>query len=551
MKHRVFTFLVGGKAGEGVKKAGAVAASLFAGMGRSVFQMDDYQSLIRGGHNFSVVSTAQEKISSHYMQADLAVALDEKSVSMHRDHVSDTGIMVYNSDAAEYAEGIGIPMLSLAKEFPEPKMRIGVSGAAVLACYAGLTKEECRKLIASEYPRDIENNIAYAESVFDTVARKIGTASPLEQGNQPLPLVFGNQAIGLGALSAGLDVYAAYPMTPASSLMHFLARSAEDLGIAVIHAESEIAVANMAVGAAFTGARAMAGTSGGGFALMEEAFSLAGITETPVLFMLSQRPGPATGVPTYTSQGDLEFALNAGHGEFPRIAACPGSIEEAFYLTAEMMNLVWDFQTPGILITEKHLSESTMTVSLDPDRTDWAEPIMHSSGSFKRYADTGSGISPLLFPPSSEVIKWNSYEHDESGITTEESETITRMNSKRNRKQASLVSRLKEIDTVNVFGSGGPVIAVCGSTCMSVLEAVRVGGIEATVVQPRYLRPFPAREMKQFKDRDIITVETNSTGQFTALLKAKTGMSAREAVLKYDGRPFDPQELAEQINSLI
>jgi 2-oxoglutarate ferredoxin oxidoreductase subunit alpha len=547
----VFTFLVGGKAGEGVKKAGSVGAVLFSKMGRSVFQMDDYQSLIRGGHNFSVVSTAPDRITSHYMKADLAVALDKRSVDLHRDHVAPEGILVYNSDAVEQADGIGIPMLTEAKKYPNPKMRIGVSGVAVLAAAAGLDKDEMNELIRSEYPRDLENNIAYAEAVYDIASEKLEKTFALEKGEETLPLVFGNQAIGFGALSAGLDVYAAYPMTPASSLMHFLARYAKEFGIAVMHVESEIAVANMVIGAAFSGARAMAGTSGGGLALMQEAFSLAGISEAPVLFMLSQRPGPATGVPTYTSQGDLEFALNVGHGEFPRIVACPGSIEEAFYLTAEMMNLVWEFQTPGIIATEKHLSESTMTVSLDPDKTGWAEPLMHAGSDFKRYADTDSGVSPLLFPPSSEVIKWSSYEHDELGVTTEEGAMIAKMNDKRNKKQASLVEKLKGMNTVNVFGTGDPVIAVCGSTCMSVLEAVRAGGIEATVVQPRFLRPFPVWEMEQFRDRDVITVETNSTAQFTTLLKDKAGICARETILKYDGRAFDPVELADAIKRVL
>jgi 2-oxoglutarate ferredoxin oxidoreductase subunit alpha len=550
MSDSVFTFLVGGKAGEGVKKAGSVGAALFSKMGRAVFQMDDYQSLIRGGHNFSVISTAKGTVTSHYMKADLVVALDKKSVNLHRDHVAPDGVMVYNSDAVDGADGIGIPMLTEAKKFPDPKMRIGVCGAAVLAVAVGLTKDELKQLIESEYPRDLENNIAYAGIIYESASEKLEKTYSLEKGGDPLPLVFGNQAIGLGALSAGLDLYIAYPMTPASSLMHFFAKNQKEFGTAVMHVESEIAVANMVVGAAFTGARAMAGTSGGGLALMEEALSLAGIAEAPVLFMLSQRPGPATGVPTYTSQGDLEFVLNVGHGEFPRIVGCPGSIEEAFYLTAEMMNLVWEFQTPGIIATEKHMSESTMTVSLDPDQTEWAEPLMHTGGEFKRYTDTDTGISPLLFPPSPEVIKWSSYEHDELGVTTEEGSMIAAMNDKRNKKQAALIEKLKGMKTVNVFGSEDPVIAVCGSTCMSALEALRAGGIEATVVQPRYLRPFPVWEMEQFKGRDVITVETNSTAQFTTLLKDKTGIEARRTILKYDGRAFDPIELAQEIKGV-
>jgi 2-oxoglutarate ferredoxin oxidoreductase subunit alpha len=551
MKNDIFTFIVGGKAGEGVKKAGSSAAQLFAGMGRQVFQMDDYQSLIKGGHNFSVISTAKRRITSHYIRADLVVAPDKRSYDIHKEHLSEQGIMVYNSDAISDVEGVGVPLTKEARKYPNPNLRIGVGAVATLVAAIGLDKEGLKKLIKSEYPRDIENNIAYATTIYDIVYPKIGGRFQLEGGDKERPIISGNEAIALGAVAGGLDIYYAYPMTPSSSLLHYLASHDRELGVTVVHPENEIAVANMAIGSVFAGARAMVGSSGGGFALMQEAFSLAGMVEAPLLCVLGSRPGPSTGVPTYTAQGDLEFAIHQGHGEFPRIVASPGSVEEAFYLTAEMLSLVWRFQTPGILLTEKHMSESAMTVDIDANKAKWSEPVRHSGGEYKRYLDTENGVSPLLFPPSEELIKWDSYEHDELGITTEDPNMIAKMWEKRNRKRKAIVDHMKGMHTVNVYGNKGPVIFTYGSTTMSVLEALESGNIEATVVQPIYLEPLPVWELEKYKESDVVVVELSCAEQFASLLEEKVGIKPKAVIKKYDGRPFDPDELATKIKEVI
>jgi 2-oxoglutarate ferredoxin oxidoreductase subunit alpha len=339
-------------------------------------------------------------------------------------------------------------------------------------------------------------------------------------------------------------------MTPASAVLHYLAAHDKELGVTVVHPENEIAVINMAIGSIFAGARAMVGSSGGGFALMQEAFSLAGMVEAPLLCYLGSRPGPSTGVPTYTSQGDLNFAIYQGHGEFPRIVASPGSMEEAFYLAAEMLDLVWRFQTPGILLTEKHLGESRMTVEIDAGKARWPEPTMHDKGEYNRYLDTENGVSPMLFPPSKELIKWDSYEHDESGITTEDPDTIARMQDKRQRKTKAIAEHMKGMHTVNVCGDKGPVIFTYGSTTMSVLEALQAGNIDATVVQPIYLEPLPVWELDRYRNREIIVVEQSCSGQFASLLREKAQIQPKAVIKKYDGRPFDPVELAEKIKEV-
>jgi 2-oxoglutarate ferredoxin oxidoreductase subunit alpha len=551
MKKDVFTYIIGGKAGQGTKKAGLVAANFFADLKREVFQMNDYPSLIRGGHNFSVVSTSTSKIYSHYMKADLVVVLDQRSYDIHKDHVAKNGVMVFNSDKIKKGKGIGIAISSESKKYDSSDLIEGVAGIAVLAAYLDVDKKSLDKIIKKEYGRNVKDNLSFAHTIYDQTYEKIKKKINLKKGKDKKVSISGSESIGLGATAAGLDMYFAYPMTPASPVLHFFASNGKKLGVVSVHPENEIAVANMAIGASFTGARSMVGTSGGGFCLMQEALSLAGMTEAPVLFYLGQRPGPSTGVPTYTEQGELLFSLYPGQGEFPRIVASPGTIEEAYYLTSELLNLIWRFQTPGILLSEKHLGESSMSVDIKPDNTSWVKPKISASKKYQRYRDTESGISPLLFPPSKQLINWNSYEHDEAGFTTEEADMIAKMHVKRYAKLHSMKDYLKKnVKTVNVFGKGSPYIFTFGSTTMSVLEALEYAGIKATVVQPIYLQPFPDWELKKYKNKKAVVVEQNSTGQLEQLLEQIVGIKPILSIRQFDGRPFDPIELSKKLGKV-
>lgn len=552
MNDEIFTYLIAGKAGQGTKKAGIVAANFFASLKRNVFQMNDYPSLIRGGHNFSIVSTAIRKIYSHYMKADLAVLLDQRSYMLHQGHLTKNGLLIYDNTAVKQGQGIGIPISSLAKKYENSDLIVGVTGIAVLAAEVGADRTKLDSLIQKEYRRNVEDNLSFAHEIYDDVVEKIPEQFVLREGKESHPILTGSESIGLGACAAGLDLYFAYPMTPSTPILHFLSSQGKKLGVITVQPENEIAVANMAIGAAFTGARSMVGTSGGGFCLMQEAFSLAGMAEAPVVFFLGQRPGPSTGVPTYTEQGELLFSLYPGQGEFPRIVASPGSIEEAFYLSAELLNLAWQFQTPAILLSEKHLTESSMNVDLTLEKIKEAEPDMHANGSYQRYRQTDTGVSPLLFPPSKMMIKWNSYEHDEFGYTTEEAEAIAQMHMKRRTKQESLIRYLQEkVQTVNEYGTGDPCIFTFGSTTMSVREAVISAGFSCTVVQPIYLQPFPSWDLKKYAGRKTVVVEQNSTGQLEQLLREKCGILPISSIRQFDGRPFDPEFLVEQLKKVI
>jgi len=550
MKKDVFTYIIGGEAGQGTKKAGIVAANLFAELKREVFQMNDYPSLIRGGHNFSVVTTSTSKIYSHYMKADLIVALDHESYTIHKNHLNKNGVLVFNSDKTK-GKGIGIPISSESKKYENANLIEGVTGIAILVACLEKDKKILDGIIKQEYGRNIKDNHNFAHAIYDKAYDKITKRFHLKEGKNKKVTLSGSETIALGAAAAGLDIYFAYPMTPSTPVLHFFASNRKKLGVITVQPENEIAVANMAIGTAFTGTRSMVGTSGGGFCLMQEAFSLAGMSEAPVLFYLGQRPGPSTGVPTYTEQGELLFALYPGQGEFPRLVASPGSIEEAFHLTAELLDLVWRFQTPGILLSEKHLGESIMSVDIKVNTTKWATPTISTSKKYQRYRNTKSGVSPLLFPPTNQLIKWNSYEHDEGGTTTEDAELIAKMHVKRATKIRSMTEYIKKnIKTVNVYGHKSPYIFTWGSTTMSVLEALEYTGIKATVVQPIYLQPFPTWELAKYKNKKSVVVEQNSTGQLEQLLKEKVGINPDLAFRQFNGRPFDPIDLGEKLKEV-
>ncbi|MFO8109864.1 MAG: 2-oxoacid:acceptor oxidoreductase family protein [Thermoplasmata archaeon] len=548
----LFTVIIGGKAGQGVKKAGEAVSKYFLKKRRYAFEMDDYQSLIRGGHNFVSVSSSTHEIFSHHMKAEVLVNLDKRSYDTHREHLAPEGMNFFNSDEVKDGRGIGIPLTEMSKEFKRPGLILGVAGISILTAVTGENKEFLRSLVEEIYPRGKQDNTEFSEMVYDDVVDKIDRTLELKEGDCSDNMFTGNTSVALGGAAAGLDLYFAYPMTPASTILHFYASHGEKFGVTAVHPESEIAVANMAIGATIAGARSMVGTSGGGFALMAEAFSLAGMIESPVLFVLSSRPGPATGAPTYTEQGDLGFALHQGHGDFPRIVVSPGDMREAFYLTADMLSLVWKYQVPGILLTEKHLSESSMCMDVDPSGASTVEPRMHEgSGEYNRYSFTDDGISPLAFPPSQGIIKWNGEEHDPRGLTTSSAEGLAAMHEKRDKKRKAICDDIRKRRSVNVYGSGENVIFTYGSTTLSVREALRCSGIEAKVVQPIYLRPLPTWELKKHVDDRSIVVEQSVAQQFSTLLEDKIGLEPKSVIKQYDGRPFEPVELAEKIQEAI
>ncbi len=554
MKDDIYSVLIGGEAGQGVRMSGILFSRIMNRVGRHVFEMDDYQSLIRGGHNAAFIASSIEPVFSHYDRVHVFACLDDCAHELQKDKVRDDGTLVYNSEAVEDVDGIPIPVYSWIKEEGNNPVMAGTIGVASACALGGVDFGVLESAIRKAYPKYADPNVRLAEKTYDALSEHIGKYQ-VETGDGKLGAVMtGNEAISLGAVAGGLKCFIGYPMTPMSSVLHYLAAQANRLGIAVCHPESEIAAINMAIGCAYTGVKTMVGSSGGGFALMEEAFSLAGQSETPLLCYLGTRPGPSTGVPTYTSQGDLNFALYQGHGEFARIVMSPADNDQAFTTTAELLNLLWRYQIPGILLTEKHLAESTMTTRFDFDAINVEEPLMYNGNpeEYGRYKITESGMSPMLFPPvENAVIKATSYEHDENGITTEDPQAIVAMMEKRARKRKAIEEGLRQIKTVETEGDGKIALVTYGSTTCSVREAAKYLD-DVRIVQVIYLEPFPiwaVEEALQGAEK-IVTIELSIDGQFTTLLR-QNGIKADGSVRKYDGRPFDPLDLAKQIKEVI
>jgi 2-oxoglutarate ferredoxin oxidoreductase subunit alpha len=546
-----FSILIGGRAGDGIRQIGGLVARLLGNLGYHVFFWDDYPSLIRGGHNFSLIRACRSMIQTNTSKVDLIVALNEDTVKNHKWRLKPGGVIVYDADVFK-SEGVGLGFSSIVKGAGGKPVMRNVAAFATIGKMLGVEWDVLEKLVRAAFERAQDTNLAIARAAYE----QSGSARlDIEKGPaQSIPLMTGNEAIALGAVAAGLDLYIAYPMTPASSILHYLAAHEEEFGIVTYHPENEIAAVISAIGGAFAGARTMVGSSGGGFALMAEGVSLCAQSETPVVFVISQRPGPSTGVPTYTMQGDLGFVLNAGQGEFLRFVAAPGDVNQAYELTGLAMNTAWKYQIPAFIIADKCLSESTYGFEPGQAEVSKETPVIWSGeGEYKRYFQTDSGISPLAFPGNkSAKVKSTSYEHDEYGITTEEPRGIVAMQDKRMRKRAGLVKDLGQMETVKVYGDKGADTAIItwGSTkgaCMEVGESM---GIK--VIQPLILEPFPEEAVKGALRgiKKLIGVEVNTRGSLSDLLACR-GIEVQARVLKYDGRHFTVDELAERMKEVL
>jgi 2-oxoglutarate ferredoxin oxidoreductase subunit alpha len=357
-----------------------------------------------------------------------------------------------------------------------------------------------------------------------------------ESKNENAELIEGNIAFARGLQAAGLDFYISYPMTPSVSILHYLASKQTREGLKVIQPENEISVINMALGVVYAGKRAAVGTATGGFALMQEAFSFTGMAELPLVVAVSQRQAPATGVPTRSSQSDLRFIIHAGHGEFPRIVIAPGDPEESFKIGAEALNLAWKYKVPVIVLLDKILSEHMTTSVLDS-----------STISVEK--------NNMVFPGTpNAVVKVTSYEHGEDGITVESPEDVKKAIEKRFAKGEQIKAEIINRETLKIYGDtlSKNAVVFWGSTKGPVLEAAKYFNNPVKMIQILWLEPFDSEKVKkELEGKKIICVEGNHNGQLASLIREKTGIEIADKILKYDSTPFDPEELAEQINKII
>jgi len=547
--------LIGGKAGDGINSAGLTIAQMFNHLGYRVYLYFDYPSLIKGGHNFAIVRASDHKIGAHLETVDFLLALNNDTLAFHTGMMHPATEIIY--DAGNATKGIGTPVavseILTAENAPSIMGNSAIIGA--FAKTAGIQWNVIEEVFGRHLPKETQKNLSVARNAYD-VAQTKRVVPGIGPGN--LPVITGNEAMGLGLIYGGMDAFISYPMTPTSNLLHFLAEQAPHLPVTVVHPENEIGVIIMALGFAYAGKKTVVGTSGGGFCLMTEGLSFAGQSEIPVVIVVGQRTGPSTGLPTYTGQSELHFVLHAGQGEFPRLVVAPGDAEESYGWAARAVQLAWKYQVPAIILGDKTLLEGTY--SFDVKELEGYRPVPEIPGGelvtgqgYGRYRLTGSGISPVAFPGTpGTVVKVSSYTHDEAGLSTEDAGIAMKMAEKRMKKGFSLLEEIDSLEAVRTYGDRSSPVAllVWGSNKGVACEVA--GALGLRVIQPVVLSPLPLRQMKEALSgvTRLVSVEDNMEGQLGILL-AQHGIVVDDYLLKYNGRPFSVGELREKVMEVL
>ncbi len=529
--------LFGGKAGQGIDKAASITADTLSKLGYYTFTYRDYGSLIRGGHNFDVLSISDKEINSHEKELDGILAMTPETTEKHRERLKKQGFKIDKKDI-EDGEDLG------------KSLNMAYTGA--LAKKLGIDLDRLERKIDEEFQGEIaRKNKEAAEKGYRSTETKIN----LKERNGEAKTITGSQAVSKGAIKSGMDIYLAYPMTPATPVLHTLAGKQEEKDILTFQPENELATVNAALGASHTGSRTMIGTSGGGYDLMQETMSMQGVSEIPLVLYLAQREGAGTGIPTYTAQGDLEIATKGSHSEFPRVTIAPGDPKEAMKATNQAFLFAEKYRSLAVILSDKHLAESKYTIQKEPEikKIDRNIDKKKQEGLYENYEKTEDGNSSRSVPGIN-IVKSTSYEHNEKGITTEDPEKTTEMTDKRLRKQETMKKEAEKYTQYKIHGDKNTETTIVGwgSTKGAIKDALK--DINAKFLQVIYLKPFP-EEIKEILENSekVILIENNSTGLLGKLIAEKTGYQIKEEnkILKYDGRPFKSDELKNQIQEKV
>ena len=575
------TLGIAGAAGDGLDKTGDTFAKTASRLGLYLYAYNSYQSIIRGGHIWLRVRLAEEKVYSHGDHLNLLIALNQDTIERHAGEVESGGAILFNSDKLTCDSSLlkgqvmAVPMpikellQPLGKTLPVMQNTVSLGAAIFLL---GLDFKMMAEVLADTFGHKgqevINQNIQVAKAGYEYAKEKfVPLGYEWEFTRIRRPFITGNEAIALGAVNAGCKFYSAYPMTPASTILHWMVDHADRCGVVVKQCEDEIAVANMAVGAGLAGVRSMCATSGGGFALMTEAIGQAGMIEAPVVFVTVQRGGPSTGIPTKTEQADLNQAMGASQGDFPRIILAPADVTDAYYTAAEALNLAEKYQLPVIILSDLLLSEHPETIEPDGlqhdlviDRgqlvTEWPE----ENGTYKRYAFTESGVSPRALPGTrNTVYVAPTDDHDEEGILISDEYTSPPVRRKiQEKRMKKLEGALRELPPPEIEGPSEAEVTLVGwGSCRGVIreaaEILRSQGISTNQLHFKYLLPFHQKEAVEILNqcKRTVCVEVNYTGQFARHLRAETGYSVHDLILKYDGEPFEPAFIVERIKAIL
>ena len=565
-----FAMGIGGEAGQGIATPGDIFARIVVRRGLHLSTYNAYQSIIRGGHIFLTLRICDDEIFTHGDKLDLLLCLNQDTMNRHQRHIGPSGRVLFNSDSVTPGESsggdlCGLPVGDLTQSRNRLIQNTVMMGAVV--SLMGLDFQVLQDSLELRFARQgqqvVDQNVEVARAGFEySEANFQRFTQPMPTGGKPLAVWSGNDAIAMGGAAAGVKFYAAYPMSPASGILHWMASNARNLGIMVRQVEDEIGVSNMVIGAAHAGARSMCATSGGGFALMTEAVGAAGMMEIPVVYIDVQRAGPSTGVPTKTEQGDLWQVLGASQGDYERFIVAPKDSLDAFDTMPELFNLTDKLQCPGILISDLLISEGRYSV--DPDAIDMhphidrgqliAEPA--SANGYKRYENTDSGVSPRAMPGLEghvHVVATDEHDEDSTLISDEFTNPHKRrmMVEKRGRKM------LGAIDLIAPPELEGPedadvTLVGWGSTHGAISEArgqLAERGVNANQLNVKWIVPFHADHITKLLNgaKKVIIVENSYSGQFARYLRSETGFAAHGHIRKYDGEPFMPHHIADGV----
>jgi 2-oxoglutarate ferredoxin oxidoreductase subunit alpha len=540
--------VIAGAAGEGIQTIGAVLAEIVSAQGYAVFTWQEYESRIRGGHNRFSVRIGDTPRNAPLARADILLPLNNGALEKYQPLLKGTGMVLADEEMGEGE--ISIPFTKIAEEELDNKLYANSVAVGALAAVLDIPLDILTNVLSRKFSKKgddvVEANHTAAEKGYNQAKEYCNGKCPwqLPKREEKSCLLESNKTIALAAARAGCRFMAAYPMTPATGIITFIVKEEGRLGIFAEQAEDEIAAVNMAIGASYAGARAMTATSGGGFALMVEGISLAGMTETPLVIVLGQRPGPATGLPTRTAQGDLLFAINAGHGEFPKMVLAPSDPKDAFHKTVKAFNLADKYQMPVILLTDQFLADSVYSVrdlghnDVDPEFF-LANPSQIND-EYGRYRFSDDGISPRLYPgQSNHLVGTDSDEHDERGHITEDlAGTAKPMCDKRMKKLKGLQKEMsppeeRSLDAADIVlvGWGSSRNAIQESIVLLKQDGIKAGMIHFTELWPLPSYSFPG-------EKAYWSVENNATGQLGRLLRSEYGIDFQHHIGRYDGLPL-------------
>lgn len=561
------TVKIGGQAGQGIQTVGQLLAWVCQKAGLYLMAVNDFESRIRGGHSFFQIRISDRPVQAPHHRVNLLVALDKRTVDLHRAELVAGGLTLVDQDAESTgADAVAVPFVELAKKAGD---RITSNTVAAGACLAllgaplGLFKETLSSRFEKKGGEVLGQNLKAAEHGYRAVKEaSFKWSFDWSASSSKRILMEGAQAIALGALAGDCRVGAFYPMSPATGIMAHLANFSDRFPLVVEQAEDEIAAVNMAIGASFAGVRAMTATSGGGFALMTEGLGLAAITETPIVIVNAQRPGPATGLPTRTAQADLHFVIRASQDEFPRFVFAPGTMQEAFELTARAFHLSEKYQVPAIVLSDQYLNDSLFVLE-KPFKAPKAvrrfivgDDKIKDASAYRRFEVTPSGVSPRAIPCRGQaLVVVSSDEHREDGHISEIIQDRLAMVDKRNAKLPRMRKEMKPPQGYH-DDNGDTLLVGWGSTRGAIQEAVdllRKAGLKIGSLHFTDLWPFPnhAVEKRLAGKSKIIMVEQNATAQLGQLIRQQTGIDFFKAVLKYDGRPFYPIEIVRAVKKYL